>query len=32
MLADLNMPVADAPLTGTRGRRTIPLQPAGNAS
>jgi biotin synthase len=28
MLADLNMPVADAPLTGTRGMRTIPLQPA----
>ncbi len=28
MLADLGMPVADAPLTGTRGMRTIPLQPA----
>jgi len=28
MLADLDMPVADAPLTGTRGMRTIPLQPA----
>jgi biotin synthase len=28
MLADLAMPVADAPLTGTRGMRTIPLQPA----
>lgn len=28
MLADLGMPVADAPLTGTRGMRPIPLQPA----
>jgi biotin synthase len=28
MLADLGMPVAGAPLTGTRGARTIPLQPA----
>jgi biotin synthase len=28
MLADLDMPVATAPLTGTRGMRTIPLQPA----
>jgi len=28
MLADLGMPVAEAPLTGTRGMRTIPLQPA----
>jgi biotin synthase len=28
MLADLGMPVASAPLTGTRGVRTIPLQPA----
>jgi biotin synthase len=28
MLADLGMPVADAPLTGTHGMRTIPLQPA----
>ncbi|HXA28234.1 MAG TPA: biotin synthase BioB [Candidatus Angelobacter sp.] len=28
MLADLGMPVAATPLTGTRGMRTIPLQPA----
>ena len=28
MLADLDMPVAAAPLTGTRGMRPIPLQPA----
>jgi biotin synthase len=28
MLADLGMPVAAAPLTGTRGMTTIPLQPA----
>jgi biotin synthase len=28
MLADLDMPVAAAPLTGTRGMRTIPLQTA----
>jgi len=27
MLADLGMPVAGAPLTGTRGMRSIPLQP-----
>jgi biotin synthase len=28
MLADLDMPVATAPLTGTRGMTTIPLLPA----
>jgi len=28
MLADLDMPVAAAPLTGTRGMTTIPLLPA----
>ncbi len=28
MLADLGMPVAEQPLTGTHGMRTIPLQPA----